>query len=78
MSKYAPAALKGTAVGVYSSVQFLGTFVGAAVGGWLAQHQGPAAVFGFGIVLTVLWLALSATMAPPPALRPGTYSMGET
>jgi MFS family permease len=78
VSKYAPPALKGTAVGVYSSVQFLGAFVGAAAGGWLAQHSGTAAVFGFGIVLTVAWLAASATMAPPPALRPGNYSMGET
>ena len=25
--------------GVYSSVQFLGTFVGAAAGGWLSQHH---------------------------------------
>lgn len=78
VSKYAPPALKGTAVGVYSSVQFLGTFVGAAAGGWLAEHHGAAAVFGFGIVLTLVWLAFSATMAPPPALRPGNYSMGET
>jgi MFS family permease len=77
-SKYAPAALKGTAVGIYSSVQFLGTFVGAVAGGWLAQHSGAAAVFGFGIVLTLIWLVASATMAPPPAMRPGNYSMGET
>ena len=78
VSKYAPAALKGTAVGVYSSVQFLGAFVGAVAGGWLAEHNGPVAVFGFGIVLTLLWLMASATMAPPPALKPGNYSMGET
>jgi predicted MFS family arabinose efflux permease len=77
-SKYAPPALKGTAVGVYSSVQFLGAFVGAVAGGWLAQHSGAAAVFGFGIVLTLIWLVASATMAPPPAMRPGNYSMGET
>jgi predicted MFS family arabinose efflux permease len=78
VSKYAPPALKGTAVGVYSSVQFFGTFVGAAAGGWLAQHHGAVAVFGFGIVLTLMWLFASATMAPPPALRPRNYSMGET
>ena len=58
ISKYAPPAVKGTAVGVYSSVQFFGTFVGAAVGGWLSQHHGPAAVFGFCLVLTALWLAV--------------------
>ena len=34
ISKAAPARAKGTALGVYRSVQFLGTFVGAAAGGW--------------------------------------------
>ena len=61
VSKFAPPAVKGTATGVYSSVQFFGTFVGAAAGGWLSQWHGAAAVFGFGLVLTALWLAVSAT-----------------
>jgi MFS family permease len=78
VSKFAPAAAKGTAVGVYSSVQFLGTFVGAAAGGWLSQHYGPPAVFGLCLVLTALWLAASATMAAPPAWLRSDYSMGET
>ena len=78
VSKFAPPAAKGTAVGVYSSVQFLGTFVGAAGGGWLSQHHGPAAVFGFCLVLTALWLAASATMSAPPVYNQSTYSMGET
>jgi len=52
--------------------------VGAAVGGWLSQHHGPAAVFGFCLVLSALWLAASATMTPPPAYRQSDYSMGET
>ena len=78
ISKFAPPAAKGTAVGIYSSVQFLGTFVGAAGGGWLSQHHGPPAVFGFCLVLTALWLAASATMSAPPAYNHGSYSMGET
>jgi len=77
ISKFAPPALKGTAVGVYSSVQFLGTFVGAAAGGWLAQHVSHAAVFLFGLALSALWLVISATMAPPP-LHTSNYSLGET
>ncbi len=77
VSRYAPAELKGSAVGVYASVQFLGAFVGAAMGGWLAQNVGAAAVFGFGVVLTAIWLAIGATMAAPPAY-PSTYSLGET
>ena len=78
ISKFAPPAIKGTAVGVYSSIQFLGTFVGAALGGWLSQHYGPAAVFGFCLVLSALWLAASATMTAPPAYRQSDFSMGET
>ncbi len=78
VSKFAPPAIKGTATGVYSSVQFFGTFVGAAAGGWLSQWHGAAAVFGFGLVLTALWLAVSATMSAPPAYNSANYSMGET
>lgn len=77
VSRYAPADLKGSAVGVYASLQFLGAFAGAAIGGWLAQHAGAAAVFGFGVALTAVWLVVGATMAAPPAY-PSTYSMGET
>ena len=69
ISKFAPASVKGTAVGVYSSVQFLGTFVGAAVGGWLSQRHGPGAVFTFCLVLTAAWLAVAFTMSAPPALE---------
>jgi MFS family permease len=78
ISKFAPPADKGTAAGVYSAVQFFGAFVGAVAGGWLSQHYGPPAVFGFCLVLTGLWLAASASMAPPPAYTPRNYSMGET
>ncbi|MGH6630021.1 MAG: MFS transporter, partial [Burkholderiales bacterium] len=56
ISKLAPAGTKGTAIGVYSSVQFIGTFTGAAVGGWLSQHYGAEAVFGFCAALAVVWL----------------------
>ncbi len=78
VSKFAPPAVKGAATGVYSSVQFLGAFVGAAAGGWLSQWHGAAAVFGFGLVLTAIWLAVSATMSAPPTFKQGNYSMGET
>ncbi|MEO8304693.1 MAG: MFS transporter [Betaproteobacteria bacterium] len=78
VSKFAPPGIKGTAVGVYSSVQFLGTFVGAAGGGWLSQWHGAPAVFGFCLALTAVWVMVSASMAAPPVYNEGTYSMGET
>src|SRR5690606_38909676 len=34
ISKIAPVGAKGTAIGVYSSTQFLGAFVGAGLGGY--------------------------------------------
>ena len=45
ISKIAPVGAKGTAIGVYSSVQFLGAFVGATVGGYLYQHFGSSALY---------------------------------
>ncbi len=78
ISKFAPADLKGTATGVYSAIQFLGAFVGAAVGGWLSQQYGPGAVFAFCLALTALWLAVSTTMSAPPTPTHASYSMGET
>ena len=77
VSKMAPASAKGTAVGVYSSVQFLGAFVGASVGGFLSQHAGAPALFGFCVLLTLGWLAAGATMSLPGTRSP-TPTIGET
>jgi MFS family permease len=72
ISRTAPPAVKGTAIGVYSSVQFLGTFAGAIAGGWLSQHHGPSGVFIFCLVLTGLWLVVAVRSAPlePRSLAP--------
>lgn len=74
ISRTAPPAVKGTAIGVYSSVQFLGTFAGAIAGGWLSQHHGPSAVFIFCLALTGLWLVVALRSAPlePQSLAPHT------
>ncbi|MDT9071165.1 MFS transporter, partial [Escherichia coli] len=40
ISKEAPAASKGTAMGVYSTSQFFGAFLGGALGGYLLQSAG--------------------------------------
>ena len=69
VSKIAPAASKGTALGVYNSFQFLGLFLGGALGGLLAQHVGHAAVFVFASGLALVWLLLALSMQTPPAVR---------
>jgi MFS family permease len=77
ISKIAPVGAKGTAIGVYSSVQFLGTFIGATVGGYLYQHFGSSALFGFCGGLLALWLMLAATMKAPAAVRTRMYHVQE-
>ncbi|MGR9071875.1 MAG: MFS transporter [Gammaproteobacteria bacterium] len=65
ISKTAPADMKGTAMGVYSTAQFLGAFAGGVMGGWLYGRFGIGAVFiGCSTALAV-WLLVSASMTMP-------------
>jgi len=68
VSKTAHAARKGTAMGVYSSSQFLGAFVGGSAGGWLYGELGVAGVFIFATVMVAVWWLLAITMRPPTYL----------
>ena len=68
ISRVAPPQAKGTALGIYNTTQSFGLFAGGAAGGWLAQHWGAAGVFGVGIALALLWLAIAVTMQAPPAV----------
>jgi predicted MFS family arabinose efflux permease len=75
VSKIAPLAAKGTAMGVFSSVQFLGAFFGSAMGGLLIQLYGGNAVLIFAVVMLLLWLAVASGMRPPQALMTKTYHL---
>ena len=75
ISQRAPVDAKGTAIGVYGSVQFIGTFVGAASGGWLSQHYGTPAVFLFCGALACGWLALALGMHVPRRLETRRYQL---
>ena len=68
ISKVAPPDVKGTAMGVYSSLQFLGIFVGGIIGGMAHQHGGSPGVFVLTTVLAVIWLIAAAGMAQPSYL----------
>ena len=77
ISKIAPLASKGTAMGVFSSMQFLGAFTGASVGGILLQYVGGNAVFVFATVLLLLWLAVASTMQMSATVRTKLYHLPE-
>lgn len=65
ISKTAPADLKGTAMGAYSSSQFLGLFCGGLVGGWFNGQFGVTAVFLVCAILVLSWFIISLTMKEP-------------
>lgn len=65
VSRLAPADAKGTAMGVYSSSQFLGIFVGGALGGWIDGRWGVDGVVAFCVALAVLWWPFALSTRPP-------------
>lgn len=79
ISKIAPAAAKGTAIGVYNATQSFGTFLGGALGGWLYKMSGgnPAPVFAACGLLMLIWLLVAATMQPPPAVKTQMFHIGD-
>jgi MFS family permease len=68
ITKVAPPDVKGTAMGVYSSLQFLGIFIGGIIGGMAHQHGGSAGVFALTTALAVIWLVVAVGMAQPSYL----------
>ena len=73
ISKIAPVGAKGTAIGVYSSTQFLGAFAGAAMGGYLMEHYDSYALFMFCGSLLLAWLIMAYTMKAPAAVPSKMY-----
>jgi hypothetical protein len=65
ISKTAPGDLRGTAMGAYSTCQFLGAGIGGGVGGWCYGAYGAAGVFIFCAAAAASWLLLSLSMKPP-------------
>ncbi len=65
VSKVAPAQSKGTAMGVYTSSQFIGAFIGGAVGGWIHEMFGNSGVFLFCSGFVALWLLAALSMREP-------------
>ncbi|MCV2217488.1 MFS transporter [Thauera sp. Sel9] len=66
ISRIAPAHSKGTALGVYNTLQSVGLFLGGLLGGWLGQRFGAGAVSLVCGALALLWLLLASSMTPPP------------
>ena len=68
-SRAADPQVRGTALGVYNSLQSLGLFTGGALGGWLVKSHGTVTLFGVCAAAMVLWLAVAWAMPPVPAKK---------
>jgi MFS family permease len=71
VSRLAPAASRGAALGVYNTLQSLGLFAGGALGGTLFKLFGVHGLFGATSGLCLLWLAVTWGMAPVAGGRAG-------
>ncbi|MGD8842227.1 MAG: MFS transporter [Gammaproteobacteria bacterium] len=76
IAKVAPADRKGTAMGVYSSSQFFGAFIGGSTGGVLHGRYGIWAVFLFCACVALVWLLLAFTMKEPRYLGTRVLRVG--
>lgn len=65
VSRTAPPAAKGAALGVYNTTQAMGLFLGGSVGGYIAQHFGDNSVHAVCVGLAIAWLAVAASMTFP-------------
>lgn len=65
VAKYSDVNNKGTAMGVYSTSQFFGIFVGGAVGGLVLQQWGISGVFIFGVIMSALLLLVAISLPQP-------------
>ena len=76
ISKTARATLKGTAMGVYSSSQFLGAFAGGVVGGAVQGQWGSDGLYIAVLAVLMLWLLLASGMRQPRYLSTYLLKVG--
>lgn len=65
VAKISPAEAKGTAMGIYSTSQFLGAFLGGVIGGQLLGLYGINGVFLFAMFAMLFWCFIALTMKTP-------------
>jgi len=78
VSKESPPGYRGTAMGLYSTSQFIGVAIGGSMGGWVFGHFGAGNVFLIGAVLSIIWLLVSLTMQEPPYVSSLRITLGSS
>ena len=65
ISRQAPAANKGAAMGVYSSSQFLGIFAGGTLAGIVYQISGSSGIYVVNALVAFIWIFIARPMKLP-------------
>lgn len=65
VAKFAPAMSKGSAMGVYSSSQFFGAFLGGGIGGWVIGDFGNPTLLLVLMFCVLLWLVIAFGLSTP-------------
>ena len=77
LSKACPAGQKGTAMGIYSTSQFLGAFAGGILGGWSLQQYGIDGLFVLLAVILSIWSLVALGLQTPRALQTVVLNVGD-
>jgi MFS family permease len=75
VTRIAPADMKGTAMGLFSTAQFLGAFSGGLLGGILLARGDYATTFLWLAVILCVWFAVALTMKTPKYLKSRIVSL---
>jgi predicted MFS family arabinose efflux permease len=77
LSKVCPAGQKGTAMGIYSTSQFLGAFAGGILGGWSLQQFGIDGLFVLLAAILAVWCLVALGLQAPRALQTVVLNVGD-
>ena len=77
LSKVCPAGRKGTAMGIYSTCQFFGAFVGGVLGGWSVQQLGVDSLFLLLGAIGFVWWLLALGLEAPKAMQTVVLNSGD-
>ncbi len=73
LSRLAPASHKGSALGIYNTLQSLGLFVGGVGGGWIAHWGGATAVYLVAAAVAAAWWGLAVA----PKTKERSHGIGQ-
>ncbi|WP_438462689.1 MFS transporter [Marinomonas sp. PE14-40] len=75
VSKVSPVGFRGTAMGIFSTHQFLGAFVGGIGGGWILQNYSSQTLFITVAAIMFVWTFLATRQAPTRHLTSLAFSL---